>query len=125
MVNFNVSCEDAAVIQEIAGRAVKQMRKTLTALNGRVESEMLRVQDWAMDVTAVHANGCPLRLRELALADEFNFAHDVFGIRRHLNRETGRLGRHFVPRFAYPKLTPDQKDGGARYEAQQNAGIDY
>jgi hypothetical protein len=100
MVNFNVSNEDAAVIVEIASRAVQQMRKTLSATNGRVESEMLRPLDWAMDVTAVHANGCPLRLRELLLADDFNFAHDVFGIRRHLNRDTGRLTGFFVPRFA-------------------------
>jgi len=103
MVTFDVRREDATLIWDIAHRAVQQARKTLMATHGRVESDMLRPQDWAMDVTAVHANGCPLRLRELLLADDFNFVHDLFGIRRHLNRETGKLGDHFVPRFAMPE----------------------
>lgn len=53
-----------------------------------------------MDITACHANGCPLKLRELLAAEDFNFAHDVFGIRRHLNRETAQLGDYFMLRFA-------------------------
>lgn len=46
------------------------------------------------------ADGCPLKLEALAKADEANFAHDVFGIRRHIDRETGKLGDCFLPRFA-------------------------
>lgn len=103
MVSFQVSTEEGWLISEIAHRAIRQARKTLMATNERVESDMLRPQDWMMDVTAVHANGCPLRLRELLLADDFNFAHDVFGIRRHLNRATGKLDGGFVPRFAVPE----------------------
>jgi hypothetical protein len=53
-----------------------------------------------MDITACHLNGCPLRLGELLGADDANFAHDVFGIRRHLNRETGKLEDCFCPRYA-------------------------
>lgn len=102
MVRFDIHREEAKLVLEIAGRAVQQARKTLMATNGRVESDMLRIQDWAMDITACHANGCPLRLRELLLADDFNFAHDVFGIRQHLNRDSGRLDGLFVPRFAQP-----------------------
>ena len=45
-------------------------------------------------------NGCPLMLSELLAADDTNFAHDVFGIRAKLNRETGALRDGFVPRFA-------------------------
>jgi hypothetical protein len=97
---FVVPREDAKMIWDIAQRAVQAARKTLMATDGRVESEMLRVQDWVMDITAVAANGCPLRLRDLLRADDFNFTHDVFGIRRHLNRETGHLENHFVPRYA-------------------------
>ncbi len=33
-------------------------------------------------------------------ADEFNFIHDISGISNLLNRETGFLDRHFIPRFA-------------------------
>lgn len=53
-----------------------------------------------MDVLATHLNGCPLDLERLSAADDFNFAHDVFGIYRHLNRETGQLEDCFLPRFA-------------------------
>lgn len=53
-----------------------------------------------MDVIAVHMNGRPLRLEALLAADDFNFAHDVFGIRRHLDRDTGELTQCFVPRFS-------------------------
>lgn len=56
--------------------------------------------DLTMDLAACHANGRPLRLADLAAADDFNLAHDVFGIHRHLNRESGALGGCFVPRFA-------------------------
>lgn len=52
-----------------------------------------------MDLTALHANGCPLNLREFADADEFNFAHDIGGITQHMDRNTGKV-RRFMPRFA-------------------------
>lgn len=55
-----------------------------------------------MDIIATHANGCPLRLLGLLEADAFNFTHDVCGIRRHLNRNTGKLENCFVPRYAMP-----------------------
>lgn len=55
-----------------------------------------------MDVTACHANGCPLDLEKLLHADAFNFSHDVFGIARYINRNTGKLENCFVPRCALP-----------------------
>lgn len=57
-------------------------------------------QDIHMDVTATHANGNPLDLRRLLAADDFNFAHDILGIRRHLDRSTGGLLNCFSPRFS-------------------------
>lgn len=57
-------------------------------------------RDALMDVTAVHANGCPLELKELYSAPRFDFTHDIGGIRRHINRETGQLENCFVPRYA-------------------------
>jgi hypothetical protein len=53
-----------------------------------------------MDVIATHANGCPLDLDRLLHADDSNFIHDVFGIRRHINRTNGQLEDCFLPRFA-------------------------
>jgi hypothetical protein len=54
-----------------------------------------------MDLSAVHA-ACPLDLEKLAGFDDFNFAHDVGGIHRHLSRSTGKLQNFFVPRSAKP-----------------------
>lgn len=53
-----------------------------------------------MDLTACHANCNRLDLDRLMLADDFNFLHDVAGIRRHINRETGELMDCFVPRYS-------------------------
>lgn len=51
-----------------------------------------------MDVENVHLKH-PLRLQELFDSDNGNFAHDVFGIRQHINRETGELENCFSPRY--------------------------
>jgi hypothetical protein len=40
----------------------------------------------------------PLRLQELAEADDGNFGHDVFGILKHMDTDTGEL-IGFSPRF--------------------------
>ena len=53
-----------------------------------------------MDITACHLNGCPLRLKDLLEADDFNFVHDVAGIMGRMDRKTGKLTRCFLPRFA-------------------------
>lgn len=57
-----------------------------------------------MDISATHFH-CPLRLADLLDADQFNFAHDMRGIQRHLNRRTGKLENFFLPRFAQPTPT--------------------
>lgn len=62
-----------------------------------------------MDLTACHANGCPLDFRKLLDFDDFNFAHDVGGISRHIDRSTGALGGCFLPRSAAP--TREGTDG--------------
>lgn len=54
--------------------------------------------DWILDFTATHLNGCPMNFEKLLAADDFNFIHDASGICRHLNRETGKLEDHFLPR---------------------------
>lgn len=55
--------------------------------------------DVFMDIAHVHEI-CPLRLSELAEADDGNFGHDVFGIYRHFNRQTLKIENCFLPRFA-------------------------
>lgn len=56
--------------------------------------------DLTMDLSATHANGCPIDWARLLEADDFNFAHDVRGIQSHIDRNTGQLTRSFLPRFA-------------------------
>lgn len=41
-----------------------------------------------------------LDLERLAGFPDFDFAHDVYGIMRHMDRTTGKLGGCFLPRCA-------------------------
>lgn len=96
MISFDVNPGDLALIDSIAARAVELSRRFGTPR---------RKQDVMMDISACHANGCPLRLHALLDADDFNFGHDVFGIGRHLDRDDasptgGQLLNMFRPRFA-------------------------
>ena len=92
MVSFTTTKEEFKTIQAIADRASAMALQYKRFEYPRMDAEM--------DITATHANGCKLRLNELLAADPFDFAHDVFGIRRHLNRETGKLDNCFVPRYS-------------------------
>lgn len=63
-----------------------------------------------MDLTACHLGGCRLKLREMAAASPeraFDLLHDVYGINRHIDRETGELRDCFLPRFADLEPTID------------------
>lgn len=90
MINWNCSRYDTTLIREIVRRAA-------------VESATLPSKEWIrnaeMDITAVHCNGVPLRLDEWRKADSFNFWHDFSGIANCIDRTTGELTNHFLPRF--------------------------
>lgn len=86
-IKFATSFDDGVIIAEIVSRAVK-----LGLSDDRTSTHM--------DLAACHLNGTPIRLADLLDADDFNFIHDVGGITRHMNREAGRLGDHFSPRFS-------------------------
>lgn len=101
-VRFDVSLANARLVRRIVERAV---RDSLIREN---EKEKLSL---AMDLEATHANGCRMDFARLLGADAFNFAHDVAGIRRHIDRRTGRLRDCFVPRFAKP--TPRRRPQSA------------
>jgi hypothetical protein len=88
VINWTTSRDDSDTIEKIAVRA----RQDLGYSGPPIEI--------IMDVTAVHANGCPLNLTGLLEADAFNFAHDIDGIRNHVDRETGQLTGGFLPRYS-------------------------
>lgn len=89
MINFNASPEEFAKIIDISERA------TRAGWQGNHMSTL-------MDLSACHLNGCPLDLDRMLEADDFNLMHDVAGIARHIDRNTGKLTRCFLPRFAKP-----------------------
>ena len=91
-VSFDIPKADAKTITQIINRAVE-----LSPDHGWTPDDRLSL---VMDLTATHANGCPMDFDRLLEADDFNFSHDVFGIMRHIDRATGELGDHFLPRFA-------------------------
>ena len=96
MIKFTASRNEVVTIMEIADRAVS------IAQSRQIDYSK---QDAMMDIEATHCNGTPLRLNDLAAADDLNFCHDVFGIRKHINRDTGKLENHFFPRFSLTTVT--------------------
>lgn len=91
-VNFNVSRAEARLIEAIAERCLR-----LEAEAGRPVPERMLVE---MDITACHANGNRLKLQELLDAAPADFNHDVWGIRQHIDRLTGKLIDCFSPRYS-------------------------
>jgi len=91
MINWTRQKETMEIEAAIAKRAI-----AMTTEHGISYTYM----DTVMDVDACHSNGNPLKLQELLEADDFNFAHDIFGIRQHIDRTTGKLQNCFVPRYS-------------------------
>ena len=91
MIQWSKNKEVHDLVAKIARRAVEKAKEL------DIQYDQMTA---VMDIDACHNNGCPLKLKELLEADNFNFAHDVFGIRQHINRETGKLENCFLPRYA-------------------------
>lgn len=88
-IKFRGNEKDDALIKQIVERAWPTVKKYY------VDQITLK-----MDIAATHYNGTPLKLMRLLNADDFNFYHDLGGIRASINRKTGKLDNCFVPRFA-------------------------
>jgi hypothetical protein len=91
MVNLEVSRGELQIITKIMLRAASMLNLELLG------SDRLSL---SMDLTACHANECPLDLDGLLLANDLDFTHDVCGIMRHIDRKTGTLTNCFLPRYA-------------------------
>lgn len=87
MLSFAATIADYALIRDIVERAVSEKLIRRKA-----------VQDLNMDLTACHCSGTPLRLADLLKAPAVDFAHDIRGIQRHIDRDTGELCDCFMPR---------------------------
>lgn len=85
MINWDkLNNEDVQTIARITKRA----RNTLSIVDP---------MSLDMDISAAHIAD-PLDLDKLESFDDRNFAHDIYGIMRHIDRNTGKMNRCFLPR---------------------------
>lgn len=111
MANIKFSLKTKAEYQVV--NAIAQRAAKLAAKHG-IDYPVL---DADMDICATHLNGNPLKLVELLAADDSNFAHDVFGIRKHIDRTTGKLMDCFSPRYSSPEAPADTGTEPAKAKA--------
>jgi hypothetical protein len=100
-VSFDVTKFERGLIEQIVARAQGEGYVRGKAAPGHWYDGNTAT----MDLTACHANGCRLDLERLLNADGFNFIHDIGGIAKHMNRDTGQLDGHFRPRFTERKAS--------------------
>src|SRR5450755_3714319 len=90
MLNFKVAPADFALIFAISKRA-SALLKDRDSTKAHIKMEM--------DLEAVH-NYCSLRLADLLGTNDFDFVHEIIGIRENFYRKTGYFQNGFWPRFA-------------------------
>jgi hypothetical protein len=88
-----ITKEETAVVDAIVQRYETEAEK-LKAL-----PKSFKRINLSMDIAAAHI-ALPIDLDRLLAADSTTFMHDIGGISRHINRDTGELGGCFVPRTA-------------------------
>lgn len=89
-INWKTSKIERELIEKIAIRALGELGLDISTIK--------------MDVTACHKNGCHLDLESLLNAPRYDFVHDICGINRHIDRETGKLQHCFLPRLSRKRL---------------------
>ena len=95
MIKFKTAKGESALIAKIVARCMREHPHEFVE-----EGDQLSLH---MDITACHLNGCPLDLPKLLAAPTGVFGHDVFGIRRFIDRSTGKIDpAKFDPRCALP-----------------------
>ena len=97
MISFRTNDRDFDLIGKIADRVEALEATHLSPRQRRDRTSIV------MDFCAVENSSTPLDLARLVSADEGNFAHDAFGIARHLDRDdasptAGELTDCFLPR---------------------------
>lgn len=90
-LNFTAAREDQELIGKIVARGIHLGQEF------NVKMDHLTC---AMDITAIHCNGTPLKLLQFLMSDNVDFSHDFLGIILHIDRNTGKLNRNFSPRFS-------------------------
>ena len=92
MINWNaLTNTDLQLVLKIVARALKMK---LILKKEKVDLDM--------DISAVQIKN-KLNLQKLLGFPDFDFAHDVCGMQRHIDRETGELKNCFCPRCGFIK----------------------
>jgi len=86
-----ITPDERGLIVKIVDRAIKEVYEPVGVKVDRLGLNM--------DITAAHISN-PLKLEELLTTDIGNFGHDVTGIVRYINRDTGELEECFCPRYS-------------------------
>jgi hypothetical protein len=103
---FNTTKKEDALINAIAKRAA-------------VVLGYEDIQSTTMDLEAVHVSTCLLDFRKLLAFPPADFAHDIAGINKHLNRATLKLDNLFLPRCSLPSRATDPAALEAMQELDQ------
>ncbi len=103
MKNYNKSYKKEGCMSKMIEweKLTKEDSLTIYRIAKRAKGKLSHIDllSLEMDLSATHLNS-PLRLKDLEIADDFNFMHDICGIMRNINRETGELENCFLPRFS-------------------------
>lgn len=89
-IDFDTTPKEEKLIRAILKRAIDDKY-----VDPKKDKAVLHLQ---MDITACHKNGCPLDLEKFLKAPKPDFGHDLCGIVKYLDRNTGELTDHFHPR---------------------------
>lgn len=95
-LSFDCSLNDKILIGKIVQRATEMASQAGV-------KEGIDFMTLAMDITACHCNGTPIKLLQLLMSSPEDFSHDVTGIGRFIDRNTARLMNDFQLRFAENK----------------------
>ena len=98
MINWKITKEETLTITMIVDRMAERQAKAGVHPWQRLNPIRLH-----MDLTACHANGCPLDLTGLLEASDEDFSHDIHGITQHIDRNDAHLRDCFTPRYAVQK----------------------
>lgn len=91
MIEWNkLTNRELRLINQIAKRAIPMAAD----IGHEISSHVLE-----MDIGAAHLVDA-IDLEGLLGASDSDFVHDVFGIRRFMDRKTGKLTGHFSPRYS-------------------------
>lgn len=96
MLSWDITEENVELIYKIADRVQRE-----------IPSYPDHRRILIMDLNACHSNGCPLDFAGLLAADRYEFSHDIYGIRKAIDRTTGKLTEdRFMPRYALANQLP-------------------